>query len=75
MQSGWRLAQQNSAFIENSFTNYRIQDLDFYQVFFIDKQWWKKKKSAIHMTADLQNCSKSLQTENQSQLGGLGTLT
>lgn len=27
------------------------------------------------MTADLQNCSKSLQTENQSQLGGLGTLT
>lgn len=44
MQSGWRLAQQNSAFIENSFTTYRIQDLDFYQVFFIDKQWWKKKK-------------------------------
>lgn len=33
-----------------------------------------EKKSAIHMTADLQNCPKSLQTENQSQLGGLGTL-
>lgn len=74
MQSGWRLAQQNSAFIENTVsqtTGFRILTSIKFSLLTSNDE----KKSAIHMTADLQNCSKSLQTENQSQLGGLGTLT